>query len=199
MNIRFAGPRRRIVTTRAADGFERRGFSVADIFKMIEAGVIGDDEKFELIEGEIVPMSPTGDQHEIIKSGLTELLAAQKGRELRLGVEASVYLAEHTFVEPDLCLYPRGILPEDVKGTDILLAIEIAATRLRYDRGLKARLYAQHAIRELWVVDAVSSLTWRHIEPRADGSWGAIEEVAPDSELHVAAIPGLSIRMAALD
>ena len=59
---------------------------------------------------------------------------------------AALYLNERTFVEPDLCLYPRRILPEDVKGRDVLLAIEVAASSMPYDLGLKAQIYARHGV-----------------------------------------------------
>ena len=55
-----------VTVTRAAEGFPRRAFTVEDIRRMIDAGVIGEDERFELIEGEIVPMSPKHDPHERI-------------------------------------------------------------------------------------------------------------------------------------
>lgn len=93
-----------IVATRAAEGFPRRSFTVAEIRRMVEAGIIAEDENFELIDGEVVPMSPKGNQHEVIKAALTEVLAARKPHDLRLGVETSLYLDERTFVEPDLCL-----------------------------------------------------------------------------------------------
>jgi Uma2 family endonuclease len=115
-----------VPVTRAAEGFARRAFTVAEILRMVEAGIIAEDENFELIEGEIVPMSPKGNQHEVLKSALTRILAKHAPDDLRLGVETSVYLDKHSFVEPDLCLYPKRLLPEDVKGRDILLAIEVA-------------------------------------------------------------------------
>ena len=79
-----------------------------------------------------------------------------------MGVETTLYLSPNTFVEPDLVVYPRGLRLEDVKGTDILLAIEVAATSLAYDRGLKAQLYARHGVNELWVVDAARRTTFVH-------------------------------------
>ncbi len=129
-----------LAVTRAAEGFARRAFTVAEIRQMVAAGIIAEDENFELIEGEVVPMSPKGNQHEVLKSALTRILATHASEDLRLGVETSVYLDEHTFIEPDLCLYPKRLLPEDVLGHDVLLAIEVAASSLGYDRGLKARI-----------------------------------------------------------
>lgn len=166
---------------------------------MVDSGIIAEDENFELIEGELVPMSSKGNQHEVIKSALAETFALNKARDLRLGVETSLYLDERTFVEPDLCLYPRRILPEDVKGSDVLLAIEVAGASLGYDRGLKARIYAKHGVRELWVVDAKTRETWVHLRPQPDGQWGSIERIAPDMSIAPEALPTIVVKMADLD
>jgi Uma2 family endonuclease len=187
-----------IRVTQATDGFARRAFTVADIFKMIEVGIIDPEEKFELIEGEIVPMSPKGNHHEVIKLALNELLARQKLPHLRLGVETTLYLADDTFAEPDLSLAPKQLMPEDVRGRDVLLAIEVAVSSLGYDRGLKSRLYAQHGVRELWVIQAERRITWVHKDPRPDGTWGTIEERGPDDELETDALPGIMIRLSTL-
>lgn len=188
-----------VVATRAAEGFPRRSFTVAEIRRMVEAGIIAEDENFELIEGELVPMSPKGNQHEVIKAALIRVLARHAPDDLRLAVETSLYLDERTFVEPDLCLYPKRILPEDVKGSDVLLAIEVAASSMTYDRGLKARLYARHGVHELWVIDAATRDTWVHRRPGTDGHWGSVEKVTVDAVATPEALPGLAIHMEALD
>lgn len=179
--------------SRAAEGFNRRAFTVSDVLRMIEAGIIDEDERFELIEGEIVPMSPKGNRHEIIKAALNELIAKKKPDDLRLAVETTLYLSDDTFVEPDLCVYPKRILPEDVKGSDVLLAIEVAGSSLGYDRGLKSRLYAKHGIRELWVVDAARRVTWVYEQPNSQGTWANSIEHKGNETLRTNALPGLSI------
>lgn len=189
-----------IAVTRAAEGLPRRSFTVAEIRRMVEAGIISEDENFELIEGELVPMSPKGNQHEVIKAALNVLFAQHApAAALRLAIETSLYLNERTFVEPDLCLYPKRILPEDVKGADVVLAIEVATSSMAYDRGLKARLYARHGVNELWVVDAEKRITWVHKLPDADGNWGSIEKFAADAAVTPVAFPDLTIRMIELD
>lgn len=187
-----------VIATRAAEGLPRRSFTVAEIRRMVEAGIIAEDENFELIEGELVPLSAKGNQHEIIKAALNQIFAKRAAKDLRLAVSTSLYLDERTFLEPDLCLYPKTILPEDVRGTDVILAIEVAGASLGYDRGLKARLYARHGVNELWVIEAETRETWVHRQPHADGQWGSIERVAADRPLSPAAVPEISVRMAAL-
>ena len=188
-----------IAVTRAAEGLARRAWTVAEIRQMVEAGIIAEDENFELIEGEAVPMASKGNQHEVVKSALISLLARHISADMRLAVETSLYLAEHTFLEPDICVYEKRILPEDVRGPDVLLAIEVAASSLVYDSGLKARIYAKHGVRELWVVEAASRVTWVHMRPGVDGSWGTVEKRPAEAVLTTPVLRGLAIRMADLD
>ena len=180
--------------TRAAEGFDRRAFTVDEVLRMQAAGIISEDENFELIEGEIVPVGPKYAAHERIKSILGMEASKACPSDLIVGFETSIFLDPHTFVEPDLCLYPRRLQSQDVRGGDILLAIEIAGSSLAYDRGVKARLYARHGVRELWVIDARERRTWVHKQPSENG-WGEIVAVAADEPLHSGAIPGLSVRL----
>jgi Uma2 family endonuclease len=183
--------------TRAAEGFDRRSFTVAEILRMQDAGILGEDENFELIEGEIVPMQAKTHIHELIKSALTIGIARALPDHLWLGVESTIYLSANTFVEPDLVIYPRGIKLEEVKGSDILLAIEVAATSLAYDRGLKAHLYARHGVTELWVIDAERRRTFVHSGPGPAG-WRTILERGPDDALASAALPGFSAKLGSI-
>lgn len=188
-----------IAVTRGAEGFGRRAFNVREVKRMILAGVLKEEEKFELIEGEIVPMSPKGNQHEVIKSALTRIIARQASDDLRLGIESSIYLSMTSFVEPDLCLYEKQLLPEDVRGPNLLLVIEIAGSSLGYDKGLKSRLYASHGVKELWVIDASTRTAWVHRQPNFDGSWAVIEEKVAAAPLTTAVLPGISIVLADLN
>ena len=183
--------------TRAAEGFDRRAFTVREILRMQEAGIISEAENFELIEGEIVPMQPKKHVHELIKSALNLRLARALPDHLWLGVESTMDLSRNTFVEPDLVVYPRGTKLEEVKGGDIMLAIEVALTSRKYDRGLKARIYARYGVRELWVIDASRRRAHIHSGPR-DESWDSIVERGPEDALSCAAIPGFSVMLGAI-
>jgi len=88
--------------TRAAEGLDRRAFTVDEVLRMQEAGIISEDENFELIEGEIVPMQAKTHVHELLKSALNLGIARALPERLWLGVETTIYLTPNTFVEPDL-------------------------------------------------------------------------------------------------
>jgi Uma2 family endonuclease len=183
--------------TRAAEGFDRRSFTVAEILRMQDAGIVSEDENFELIEGEIVPMQAKTHMHELIKSALNIGIAGALPDRLWLGVESTIYLSADTFVEPDLVIYPKGVKLEDVKALDMLLAIEVVATSLAYDRGLKARLYARHGVDELWVIDAERRRTFIHSGPGPAG-WRTIVERSPEEALTLPALPGFLVQLGSI-
>ncbi len=122
---------------------------------MIEVGVIGEDERSELIEGDLVVMSAKGYAHEMIRKALVRTIVPAAPNDVEVGVEMTVQLAENVLLEPDLALFSQGGLREsragfvEVERGGCLLAIEVAVSSLAYDRGLKARLYARHGVQEL--------------------------------------------------
>jgi len=181
--------------TRAAEGFSRRAFTVDEIIAMQDAGIISEDENFELIEGEIVPMGPKYSAHERIKSKMVMGLSRACPPDLIVGIETSIFLSANTFVEPDISLYPERLRSQEVRGPDVLLAVEVAASSLAYDLDLKARLYARHGLREYWVVDAGSRTVWIHTGPSETG-WASVVRKAPDDVLSCAAAPDFRFRLA---
>jgi len=185
----------RASVTRAAEGFDRRAFTVDEILRMQDIGVISEDGNFELIDGVVVPMQAKPHVHELIKSALAMEVVPCVPKALWVGFETTIYLTSSTFVEPDLVIYPRGLKLESVKGADIALVIEVAVTSLAYDRGLKARLYARHGVQELWVVDAETRRTYVHTGANGE-SWSQIEERAPQDVLSHPALPGFALRLA---
>lgn len=179
----------------------RRAFTAEDIRRMIEAGVIGEEEKFELIEGEIVMMASKSIAHDNIKNALLMSFAKHVSDEFYVGVESTLQLAADILVDPDIAIVSRGVYkgadPKSFarpQASDVLLLIEIAVSSMNYDRNVKARLYAQHGVREYWVVDALERITWVHTGPSGD-AWLSIVERGPGETLTTAAVPGVAIRL----
>lgn len=187
-----------VAVTTAAEGFPRRAFTVEDIARMMEAGVLGEDEKFELIEGEIVMMASKGIAHELIKSALIVAVVRALPDHLTVGVETTLRLTNTIMLEPDIAVFPKELFRKSVSGFAQLdpgeahLVIEVAATSLAYDKGLKARLYARHGVREFWVIDANERTAFVHTGPTGDG-WSSIVTRGPQEVLTTAALPGFSI------
>jgi Uma2 family endonuclease len=189
-----------VAFTQAAEGLPRRVFSVEDIRRMMEAGIFHEDEKFELVEGELVMMAAKGIAHELIKSVLNVSIARALPDHLLLGVETTLRLTGRTMLEPDIAVFPKRVFANPVSGfanlepRDAVLIIEVAHTSLAYDRGLKARLYARHRVREFWVIDANQRITWVHTDPSDEG-WASIVEHGPEATLTTQALPGFSVRL----
>src|SRR5271165_5125456 len=124
--------------TNAAEGLPRRRFTVAEVEAMVAAGVMEEDEGVELIGGELVPMSPKGNRHELVKVALTDRWIRARPDDCRLAQETTFRLSEDTYLEPDIVVYPRTVGLTGIKGTNALLVVEIADSSLRYDMGRKA-------------------------------------------------------------
>ena len=155
--------------TKAAEGLPRRRFTVAEVEAMVAAGVMEEHERVELIGGELVPMSPKGNRHEVVKKGLIRRWMRQIPDDIDLISETTFRLSEDTYLEPDFVIYPLGTPFEQLAPPNVLLVAEIAASSLRYDMGPKAKLYAAFGFRELWVIDAVKLTTRVFLDPSEDG------------------------------
>ena len=192
-----------VAVTTAAEGFPRRAFTVDDIARMIDAGIIAEDEKFELVEGEIVMMAAKGLAHERVKSALTIAVVRALPDHLTVGVEATLRLTDTIMLEPDIAVFPKELFGRPTRFAQLnrgeaQLVIEVAASSLAYDKGLKARLYARHRVREFWVIDADARTTWIHTGPNGD-EWTSIVECGAKDAITTPALPGFLLRLDAID
>jgi Uma2 family endonuclease len=179
-------------TTQAAEGMPRRAWSVAEIEAMVTAGIIPEDERFELIGGEVVPMSPKGARHEMVKIEINRHLQRIAADDLSVAQETTLRLDDHAFLEPDFCVFPRAIEPGKMRGYDVLLAIEVADASLRYDLGRKLGTYSAYGIPEIWVINAHTLVT--HVR-RILWSEGYRESFDVGPEETMTAIKAPSIQM----
>lgn len=137
---------------------------------MGEAGILGEDDRVELIEGEVVEMAPIGSRHAACVRELTWLLSRQLGDELRLDVQNPVRLDPRQEPQPDLAVLRARDYKDSLPGPeDVLFLIEVSATTLRYDQEIKLPLYARSGIPEVWIVDLAGGAIERHNEPSGDG------------------------------
>lgn len=176
----------------------RRRWSVPEILEMVAKGIILEDERFELIGGEVVPMSSKGIHHEIVKKALQQhwfpLIA---GGPVDLITETTLYISDDEFREPDFLFWPRSIPLKDVTAGNALLIVEVADSSLGYDLGSKADAYAALGLPELWVINAKSLVTTVHRNPTAGGYPKPIE-ARPNELLEPLLAPNLAVRLADL-
>jgi Uma2 family endonuclease len=193
-----------VAWTRAAEGLPRRAFTAHDVRRMIDAGIIAEDERIELIEGELVVMAAKGYAHELVRLALTEQLSDARPEGIRVAAEPTLQFADDSILEPDIAIFPRAAFKQSdsrfvrVDGGELLLVVEIAVSSLREDKRRKAPLYGRHGVSELWIVDANERFAWIYSGPTAEG-WSSILKVGPQDDLVTPAIPGLAIQLGELE
>ena len=184
--------------TQAAEGVPRWRWTTAELLRLTELGAFTDNDRFELIGGEIVPMSPKGRRHEVVADALQEYWARRCSKEIWISTERQFNLDAETYTTPDLLLRPAGIKVPDVRGDTALLVVEVADTSLAYDQGTKATLYARFGVCEYWVINARTLETYIHRGPSEAGY--ASVRAAPASDLIVPLLaPSLGVRLIELD
>ena len=188
----------RDMTTTAAEGLPRRRFTVAELERMTAAGILDEDERIELIGGEIVPMSPKGHQHEVLKTALNLFWARKLPADLLFTTETTFRLTVDTYLEPDFVFYPKASGIPGLSAATARLVVEFADSSLGYDLGRKAGLYAGFGIAELWVIDAVQLDTHIHRVPAPSGYRSRVT-LGKDQRLVPTAAPDLSVVLGELD
>jgi len=185
--------------TSAAEGLPRRRFTVAEVEAMVAAGVMEEDERVELIGGELVPMSPKGIQHEVMKIALVDRWIRTRPENCTIAQETTFRLSEDTYLEPDVVIYPRATGLRGLTGASALLVVEIADSSLRYDMGRKAALYASFGVRELWVIDAVRLTTRVFADPAPEGYGDTRDFRGPDRLVPLFAPEAFALRLDELE
>jgi len=134
----------------------RRWFTVGEYNRMAETGILSEDDRVELIEGEIVEMSPIGSRHAACVNRLNMFLSRQVGQSFIVSVQNPIVVSDYSEPEPDLAVlrwrddYYEQELP---RAADVLLVIEVADTSVEADRGVKIPLYARAGIPVSVLVD----------------------------------------------
>lgn len=135
---------------------QRHRFTASEYHRMAEAGILSEDDRVELIEGELVEMTPIGSRHAACVKRLNQLLSQQVGQHALVSVQDPIRLGERSEPEPDLAvLRPRADFYASAHpgAEDALLVVEVAEASLDYDRAVKLPLYARFGIPEVWLVD----------------------------------------------
>lgn len=142
---------------------KKRLFTVSEYERMAESGVLGPDDRTELIQGEIITVTPMGTRHLAVVMQLMELLAAYKHNGWFAACQLPLTLGSRNEPEPDVLLLkgsPKDYFNRRPCASDVLLVIEVSDTSSRFDREAKVPLYARFGVPEVWLVD----LGKKHIE-----------------------------------
>lgn len=179
---------------------ERRRFTVEEYERMAAAGILGEDDRVELIEGEIVTMSPTSSRHAACIDRGLRLLSRQLGDDVIVRVQSPIRLHERSEPEPDLALlrfrddFYAGAHP---RPEDILLVIEVAETSRQYDRKVKLPQYARAGIPEAWIFDLSGEVAERHSRHEG-GRYRTVARLRRGQTPASATIPGLALPVDAI-
>ncbi len=176
---------------------EKRHFSVAEYYRMAEAGVLKPDDRVELIEGEIVKMSPIGSRHAACVARLIRLLQSLTGQTTILWVQNPVRLSDFSEPEPDVALLKYRddfYAAHHPTPEDVLLVIEVADTTVLIDRNVKVPLYARAGVPETWIVNLPKKVIEVYFEP-ATGRYQKSRKFKPGELLVSPTIAGLSLNV----
>jgi Uma2 family endonuclease len=184
-------------TTQAADGVPRLRWTLAEFERLTEIGILTENDRIELIGGELVPMSPKGNRHEIVRGAILNWLRRNLPEQFDLHAEPGWRASETNYFEPDFLIGPAGCNPTSIRPGEVVLLIEIAHSSLRFDTSTKARGYATLGVREYWVVNAESLATRVHREPSVHG-YAIVTDVSAGDKLTAAFVPALAVKFADL-
>jgi Uma2 family endonuclease len=150
---------------------ERKKFTLEEYHRLGEVGFLGEDDRVELIDGEIVEMSPVGKAHNACINRNTHTLVQRLGNRAIVSVQNSVIILENEPLPDIAILQPNPTYYADRLATpeDILHITEVADSSLAYDQEIKMPKYAQAGVQELWIVDLNDDMIWVYRNPSSKG------------------------------
>ena len=181
--VAYAPPKRKLT----ADEYQR----------MAAAGILHEDERVELLDGELYEMAPIGDDHIGGVNSLTFFFSRRVGDQAIVSVQNPIRLSNYSEPEPDIALLrPRADFYRTGKARpeDVLLLVEVASSSLDYDRSMKLPRYAAAGIAEVWIVNLVEQYIEVYRDPGVDG-YATRTLHTRGATLTPAALPAVTIRV----
>lgn len=176
----------------------RHRLDVDDYRRMGEAAILGQDDRVELIDGELIDMAPIGQDHAGTVDALTHTLVLAFSGQAIVRVQNPLRLDRFSEPQPDIAVlrprsdfYRRGAPPGP---PDVLLVIEVADTSLNYDRGVKLPLYARAGVAEVWIVDLRRRVMEAYREPTRDG-YTKMATLGPADTVFPTLMPGIGLML----
>ena len=176
---------------------QRRWFNVDEYYRMTDAGILSPDDRVELIEGEVIRMSPIGKFHASCVNRITSLFTELVGRRAIVSVQNPVHLNDFSEPQPDIALLkPRDdfYASRHPGPEDVLLIVEVADTSASYDRAVKMPLYAQAGIPDVWLADLPADFVGVFASP-VNGRYQTVREVGRGETLTLHSLPETTVRV----
>jgi Uma2 family endonuclease len=178
----------------------KKRFTVDDYYRMGETGILAENDRTELIEGEIIEMSPIGDPHMIAVNRANMIFARGIGDKVVVSVQNPAFMDRYNLPQPDLVLIrPRESFYGGGKPSpeDVVLLIEVSDSSLRFDRKVKVPIYARSAIREVWIVDLQSQVIHVYRGPKGN-TYTSVETRQRNELVSPDAFPEFSVAVSEL-
>lgn len=179
----------------------RHKLTVDEFHRMGEAGILDEDDRVELLEGEIFDMAPIGSRHASIVDFLTERFTLAARQRLLVRTQGPLQIPPHNEPLPDLLLLePRADRYRDAlpRPADVLLVVEVSDSTLDRDRDVKIPLYGRHGIPEAWLINVQQKTVSMYRQPGPEGYLHLVElregsaaaECLPDGAIPLAELFG---------
>lgn len=179
---------------------ERHVFTVDRYHQMIDAGILTENDRVQLIQGDLITMISIGVRHAACVNKLTRKLSQHLGDHAIVSVQNPIQISEISEPEPDVALlvyrddYYANRLPT---AADVYLVIEVSDTTLGFDRAVKLPLYAEAGIPEAWLVNLIDNTIELYREP-VDGNYTMRMRMAKDREVTAVSFPQVTFPVSEL-
>lgn len=164
-----------------------RRFTAEEVLRMVESGVLSEDEPFELLDGRLIVMSPQGPEHQTVAERIRRLLERAYDGRAHGRTHSTIHGGADALPEPDVAILRGPVddylhrLPE---GSDLLLVVEVSRTTQVSDRA-KAAIYARAGVPAYWLVDLAARRVEVRTDPLPEGRYARLETYSEDDRLPV--------------
>jgi len=173
----------------------RHLFTVAEYERMGQVGIFPEDERVELVCGEIIQMSPIGERHAACVDFLAELVTLRLRRSVIVRVQNPIQLDDYSEPQPDISILKRRddfYRHAHPRPDDVLVVIEVSDTTLEFDRKVKVPLYARAGIPETWLVNLPEECIEVYGDPEG-GEYRAVRSYTRGRRLQSHTLPSLRL------
>jgi Uma2 family endonuclease len=178
----------------------KHSFTVAEYQRMGEAGVLSEDDRFELIEGEVIEISPIGRRHAACVGRLNRTLTLLLQHVALVWMQNPIQLSDYSEPQPDIVVlklrddfYDNSLPTPD----DVLLVVEVSDSTLEYDRQIKLPLYARAGVPEVWIVNLANEVIETCSQPSGD-SYLTAKPFARGEAVQSSAVEALRVEASAV-
>jgi Uma2 family endonuclease len=172
-------------------------FTVKQYHKMNAAGIFTEDDRVELVKGEIIKMSPIGTRHTACVKRLVDFITRLLQQAIIISVQDPILLNDLSEPQPDIALLKRRADFYETghpQPQDILLLIEVADSSIDYDRDVKIPLYAESGILEVWLVDINQQVITVYRQPTPTG-YKDIKTLTRNEKLSIQVFPEFTLNV----